>query len=227
MSEKKHLNITEQHIAVQRTARYFTYGELSEQTKYIWFALHGYAMLASSLIKRMQVLNPKEHFVVAPEGLSRFYWNGFGGKPVASWMTSEDRLNEIKDYIAYLNQLYQHIIPQVPASTFKINALGFSQGTATAARWLASDQCHIDHMIFWAGPLPHDVDWDKSLAIFNAAKVMFVLGTQDQFIKEEHWLDHQEKMNKLGLSYETMTFEGKHELDGPTLLKVVDWCNGQ
>ncbi len=213
---------TEHHLKVQRTARYFTYGNLSENTEQVWFALHGYAMLAKQLIKRFHVLDPEKHFVVAPEGLSRFYWNGFNGKPVASWMTSEDRLNEIEDYIAYLDRLYAATLEKISKKKVVINALGFSQGTATSARWLAAQNSSVDNMIFWAGPLPNDVDWDKALPIFNQSNVIFVLGDQDQFITKKHQLDHQEKLDKLGLQYTNLDFKGKHEVDESLLSQIAE-----
>ena len=80
------------HLSVEKTARYFTMGEGKANCQYLWIVLHGYGQLASSVIKRFKTLDPDKHFVLAPEGLSRFYWGeGFGGKAVASWMTSEDR----------------------------------------------------------------------------------------------------------------------------------------
>ena len=36
---------------------------------------------------------------MAPEGLSRFYLEGFSGKVGATWMTREDRLNDIDNYL--------------------------------------------------------------------------------------------------------------------------------
>ena len=91
------------HILVTKTARYFTLGELNENTRELWFVLHGYAQLASDFIQDFEGLDNGTRFIVAPEGLNKFYARGFGGKPAASWMTSEDRENEIIDYINYLN----------------------------------------------------------------------------------------------------------------------------
>lgn len=212
---------TEHHLKVQRTARYFTYGNLSESTEQVWFALHGYAMLAKQLVKRFHVLDPEKHFVIAPEGLSRFYWNGFNGKPVASWMTSEDRLNEIDDYIVYLDQLYTTVMKNISTKNTIVNALGFSQGTATCARWLAAQNSTVDNMIFWAGPLPNDVDWENALPIFNQSNVIFVLGDEDQFITKEHQKSHEEKLDKLGLKYASLSFEGKHEVDENLLSTIA------
>jgi len=214
--------LEEKYLEVKRTARYYVYGKLSEETEQLWFVLHGYGMLASHFIKDFEDLDSSKHVVIAPEGLSRFYWNGFGGKPVASWMTSEDRLNEIADYVAYLRQLFALHTQNLPNPNIRTNVLGFSQGTATAARWLAQETGTIHNMIFWAGPLPEDVEWDKARPIFNAANVYFVLGKQDEFITEERYNSHKEKLQNLGFDYEFIGFEGKHRIDSPTLLALAE-----
>lgn len=214
------MNIQENHIEVRRSARYFTYGELGPKTKHVWFACHGYGMLASSLIKKFGVLDPSLHYIVAPEGLSRFYWNGFGGKPVASWMTSEDRLYEIKDYIAYLDQLYSHILSSINQPVMK-TIFGFSQGTATITRWVANQQSKADNLVLWAGPLASDVEWDKAEAILRQMNLLFVYGTKDQFINEEQANKHLEAMKKHHLDFEVIQFDGEHRLDRDTIVEIA------
>jgi hypothetical protein len=61
---------------------------------------HGYGQLAKTFIRRFEPIMDAQTLVVAPEGLSRFYWGGFDGPVVASWMTREDRLDEIADCAA-------------------------------------------------------------------------------------------------------------------------------
>jgi len=214
-------NIKEEHLKVSKTARYFTYGEFSEKTKYLWFALHGYGMLATSMIKRFRVLNPEEHYVVAPEGLSRFYWHS-PRKPVATWMTSEDRLNEIADYVAYLDQLYKLITTNKNLSNCKINALAFSQGTTTLARWIANQQSKADNLIFWAGSmLPHDADLSVTVPILNQSRVLYVTGDQDQWMTLETIEKYKKSLTEAGVNYEYIQFEGTHRVDEPTLVDVA------
>ncbi|MEI6312193.1 MAG: hypothetical protein WCP57_08045 [Bacteroidota bacterium] len=120
----------EQHkISVEKTARVFTLG--NPDASEVWILLHGYGMQASQMITYIEELPNENLFFIAPEGLSRFYWKGFEGNVVASWMTKEDRQDEINDYIKYLNQL----IDIYQLNTKKINVLGFSQGVATMSRW--------------------------------------------------------------------------------------------
>lgn len=213
--------VQEQHLKVSKTARYFTYGEFSEKTKYLWFALHGYGMLATSMIKRFRVFNPEEHYVVAPEGLSRFYWHG-PRKPVATWMTSEDRLNEIADYVAYLDQVYELITKDKDLSNCKINAMAFSQGTATLARWMSNGKSKADNLIFWAGHmLPHDADLSVTVPILNQSKVLYVTGNQDEWMSMEKIEEYKKKIEEAGVNYEFILFDGTHRVDEPTLVEVA------
>lgn len=92
-------------IRTEKTGHYFTHGTMTEKTRYVWVCLHGYGQLGKFFIQRFEFLDPALHFVVVPEGLNRFYFEGVNEKPVASWMTKEDRLDEIADYVLYLEAL--------------------------------------------------------------------------------------------------------------------------
>ncbi|MBK9635339.1 MAG: hypothetical protein IPO64_12805 [Bacteroidetes bacterium] len=56
-------------------------------------------------IEKFEDFDPEEHFVIAPEALSKGYIDGLTGRVGASWMTKEDRTNEIQDYINYLESV--------------------------------------------------------------------------------------------------------------------------
>ena len=43
-------------IIVPKTAKYFTLGELNENTETVWFVIHGYGQLAEYFIKKFKVL---------------------------------------------------------------------------------------------------------------------------------------------------------------------------
>jgi hypothetical protein len=85
------LTPNEHHITVARTARYFTLGELNQNTKDIWILIHGHRHLAGKFILQFEELSKKGSFLIAPEGLMRLYIKGDYGDVGASWMTKEDR----------------------------------------------------------------------------------------------------------------------------------------
>src|SRR2546426_7091347 len=63
----------EHHIGVTRSARYFTLGDSSRGVGEVWFVCHGYGQLAARFLEKLRVLDDGRRYLVAPEGLSRFY----------------------------------------------------------------------------------------------------------------------------------------------------------
>ncbi len=203
------------HIQVAKTARYFTLGELNQHTKEVWLVLHGYAQLATDFIQDFEVLNDGSRFIVAPEGLNKFYARGFGGKPAATWMTSEDREAEIADYIHYLNTLYQAL--QIPPSC-KVVMLGFSQGVATASRFIHNNQSRVDEFIAYSGELAAELVNPISTTI-SSKKITYVTGTNDPFITPEKHEHVYELMRSLNARI--VEFDGGHEVKKEVLVSLV------
>ena len=172
----------ENHIDIRKSARYYTVGTLNENTKEVWFVIHGYAQLAKDILKKFETINNDQIFFIAPEGLNKFYSRGFAGNPVASWMSSEDRMNEIKDYCNYLNQLFLSFEldkkPQI-----RINILGFSQGVTTASRWIESSDYNYHHFVLYAGDIAKEFQDILPSRLANIPSTI-VRGKNDSLIKE-------------------------------------------
>ncbi len=152
------MTMQEHHLAVSRMARYFTLG--GGEPREVWFACHGYGQLASRFLEKLRVLDDGHRLLVAPEGLSRFY---LSESPTerrvgASWMTREDRLAEIEDYLQYLDAVYADIFGLLDRTRVTVHALGFSQGASTVSRWAAMGKARVDRLILWGGELPPDLD---------------------------------------------------------------------
>ncbi len=208
-------------IPIQRTAHYYTLGKPSEQVRRFWIVCHGYGQLARTFIRRFEGLDGLDGgktFVVAPEGLSKFYWGTFTGEPVASWMTREHRLDEIADYCNFLQTLYDEYLPRL-ADGVEIILLGFSQGTATQCRWVMRDFPHFHHLVLWAGLLPDDLDFTPHQLYFSDKKLHFAFGTKDEFVTEKRleWQRGFSKKNLLKLN--EFPFDGKHEVERKALAR--------
>lgn len=201
---------------VPRTARYYTLGTPSGHIQNLWVVCHGYGQLARFFLRHFSVLDDGTTIVVAPEGLSRFYLDGFSGRVGATWMTKEDRLSEIDDQAAFLNLLLQELLQQLPAEV-KVHVLGFSQGGATVCRWLASGQVPCHRLILWAASFPEDIDFEVGKAAFAHLPVEMVYGTQDEFITSEALDRKLQLMAQLGITPLVHTFEGGHTIH-PELL---------
>lgn len=203
---------TKNHIQVTKTARYFTLGELNENTCEVWFVLHGYAQLAADFIQDFEVLNDGTRFIVAPEGLNKFYARGFVGKPVATWMTSEDREAEIADYINYLQVLYQSLNINLQAKVF---VLGFSQGVATASRFIHHTQQKVDAFVIYAGEIAAELI-DPLSSKIKSLPVTYITGKNDPFITPEKHQRVYELMHQLNAKI--IEFDGGHEINKDVLL---------
>lgn len=147
---------------------------------------HGYAQAAADFIQEFLPAAGTDQVIVAPEGLSRFYRKGFDGDVVASWMTREDRLEEIDDQHQYLDQLVAALYGRF--GVLPLSVLGFSQGVPTVCRWLAQSHIPVQQMILWAGMVP-EPEYLEPLGRKLSGQVDIVLGDEDPFFtstRERH-----------------------------------------
>jgi len=204
-----------------KTARYSTYGELTASTKYFWFALHGSKMLCEQMLYKFKDFDPKEHFVVAPEGLNRFYEKDFGGPVVASWMTKRDRLHEIKDNGNYLSGLYQHFLAQLPQACKK-TIMAFSQGGTIAFRWLHQKKVEVDNVIPYACWIPEDIDLIASKTDLNVPQLLFTYGKEDQFLTKKYIAMVGDVINKSDVKMTFLPYTGDHRISKEQLKLIFE-----
>lgn len=209
-------------ISTRKTARYYVLGEPGPGTRQVWFACHGYGQLAGDFITSFETLNDGQNLVIAPEGLHRFYLHGAGDKIGASWMTREDRLNDISDYIHYLDSVYAEVMKQFDPRNVRITALGFSQGTATACRWVLAGRNNVQRLILWGGDIPPDTDWESGRERLKDLEFRLVYGTNDPYIKQEQVCRQEGLLKQHHVKYKIDTFNGHHEIE-PNMLKSLAW----
>ncbi|UOQ77004.1 phospholipase [Hymenobacter sp. 5516J-16] len=211
----------EHHLPVVRTARYYQVGEISASTRRLWVVAHGYGQLAAYFIRHFAPLaaTAPDLVVLAPEGLSRFYLQGTNGRIGATWMTREDRLTEINDYVAYLNQLVEVVLPQA-APDVAVTVLGFSQGAATVCRWLTQARFRPVQLVLWAGAFPPDMDFDVATHFLQDLPVTLICGTEDEFITEEDLEQQRHLFRHVGVEPTILRFAGKHTLNAAVLAEL-------
>lgn len=214
--------MTQHTITVSKTGRYYTTGNLDSSTENIWFVCHGYGQLAEYFIKHFQLLQNDNTFIVAPEGLSKFYLDGVTGRMGAAWMTKEDRENEVADYLNFLNKLFDKLFSGIDFNKVKLNVLGFSQGTATVCRWLAQSNVKVGRLIMWAGTFPVDVDLTIHGNRFRVIPVTLVYGHHDEYLEYLKPEDYKNFLDTAGFSYNIVTFEGKHEMNAEVLKEIAN-----
>jgi predicted esterase len=207
-------SIEEKIIEVPSSLRYRTiqYGKAARHLVYV---LHGYGQLIAYFSQKFSGLPLDDTLFVFPEGRHRFYLRGTSGRVGASWMTKEWREEDIRLNTVTLDLLHQEILKA--GTPEKITVIGFSQGGATAARWLAHGTIHCDHFISWASVYPPDLAAEEHSNL--ARKNTFVLGTEDEFFpkseQEKILGDYQFK------GIHTASFEGTHDIDKETLIHIL------
>ena len=212
----------EHKITVSKTARYFTLGSPSPKIKHVWFVLHGYGQLAAQFINNFEIINNDNNYIIAPEALNKFYANRLSQKVGATWMTKENREDEIKDYINFLDSVYEKEIAQFDKHKIKINVLGFSQAAATATRWLVNGKSKTHNFLIWAGDIPPDTDPEKLKHVFTSMNIHFIVGNEDEFINEARLDEEVKKIQKLKIDFTVHRFEGGHEIHEDTLVKIYE-----
>lgn len=215
------------HLAVHRTARYYVVGEESDAVTDVWFACHGYGQLAADFAGEFECIEEPHRLIVVPEALSRFYLAQAGGfhgpdaKVGATWMTREERDAEISDYIAYLDALYDEVFSVVDRAKVSVTALGFSQGGATANRWVTRGKPVTDRLIMWGCLLASDSDLNEAASFFRKVKLTLVYGTRDKFADSGMIADYEKQLRASSIPYEVATFDGGHRMDRETLRQLA------
>lgn len=208
------------HFKINRSVRYETWGN-PKKAKELWFVLHGYGHLVPYFIRKFHVLNPDKYFVIAPEGLHRFYLKGFEGRVGASWMTKEDRLTDIADYVVYLDQLYEYV-EKVYSADFELKRIfGFSQGGATATRWAVQGSAQWNALTLWASVVPEDLDWPIDTQKLNDLNISVVVGDDDEFVSYERLQKEIQFMTAKGIEFSQHRFQGKHDIPASALLEFT------
>jgi predicted esterase len=215
----------EHHLPVSRTARYFTTGEPHAGIRELWFVCHGYGQLAGRFIRHFEAIAAPERLIVAPEALSRFYVETPGKTHAdthvgASWMTREDRLSDIEDYVEYLDALHAHIWSSLEGASPAFTVFGFSQGVATVARWLERTKVHVDRALFWGNAIPTDIDLSAASAL-RAARITSIAGTADEHATPELLAAQDLRLTTHGISCERVTFNGSHRIDREILTRLA------
>jgi predicted esterase len=213
----------EHSIEFNFKSRYFTLGD-KESASQTWFVLHGYGQLAKYFIQKFKALASHDVYIVAPEGLSRFYLEDIekrmstkNSRVGATWMTRENRLDDIENYLNLLNSIAAVEIKKDSPVTI----LGFSQGAATASRWALEGKINFKRLVLWAGIFPPDLDFLHGQEILKDKETILVYGKQDPFINDNRFSEMNVLSNKLNVEPTKLEFDGPHDIDEKTLLKLI------
>lgn len=210
------------HLDISYKASYTTLNDFTSSTKHIWIVCHGYGQLAEHFVKRFDVFDPKEHFIVAPQGLSKFYIERFR-KVGASWMTKEDRETDLENQRTYFNEIFNHLFNDINLEDYKIHLLGFSQGGSAICRLAAFQKVTFDTLILWAGSFPSELTKGNFDFVNPSAQLKIVIGSDDEYYRPSKFQQEIERTEQvIGLTHELIRFEGKHVVDREVLKSLLD-----
>jgi predicted esterase len=109
-----------------------------------------------------------------------------------------------------------------PART-PLCVLGFSQGTATACRWLASRERlgkpPAARLVLWAGDAPPELDLGG--AWLRRTRLTLVAGSDDPFATPAAATALRTRLDAAGVKYDVDAFDGGHRIHADTLARVV------
>ena len=157
---------------------------------------------------------------MAPEALSRFYLRRGTGEVGGSWMTREERADEIRDIVRYLDRVWEEVNVRAPAPRASLTAFGFSQGGAAAARWAVLGHAPVTRLVSWGCPLPPDLDLAAHAPRVRALRWTFVLGDGDDSIDRTAHAAGLARLRELGVEPAELRFPGGHEFE-PGLLAAL------
>ena len=216
------------HIRVQRTARYFTLGGRADLAATSWwFVLHGYGQLAGDFIRFFSDLAADDSCVVAPEALNRYYVVNPDVAPArdrpvgATWMTREDRASEVADYVEYLDAVFDEVTGGGLVDGNRVNVIGFSQGAATAARWIAHGRVPATRLVLWGGLVPPDAELTRGPQALRGVPLTFVLGSRDHYVSEAALDEDVARMGRAGINASVVRFDGGHAVSRAALRQLT------
>jgi predicted esterase len=219
--------IEEAHIAVTRTARYYTLGANVMAPREIWFACHGYGQLAGYFARHFESLDDGTRLIVVPEALSRFYFgeargqHGADAMVGATWMTREDREREIEDHVRYLDALYLAVRRERGRARARVVVLGFSQGVATVCRWLTRGSARADRLVLWAGRMPADLFPLPAESPLRSLSLTMVVGSGDDYVPPLAASEQEALLRSEKLAFEMCRFDGGHTMDEGMLRQLA------
>jgi predicted esterase len=135
-------------------------------------------------------------------------------------MTREDRLDEIADYILFLEEVRKKLSWEKNLKS-EIILLGFSQGVSTLLRWMHDRHPHADHLLLWAGGIPDDISFEFSKTYFENINAHYFVGDEDEYYLPERKPELLSLLASTGMKAEFHLFSGSHRIEEDELKKWI------
>ena len=106
----------------------------------------------------------------------------------------------------------------------KATANGFSQGVATAMRWLDRTKHTIASLVCWAGTFPRDIDYTLKKAQFTKLNVHACFGDNDPYNPTSKALEFLTQLEQQGIAVNRHFYKGEHKIYRALLDQVIASC---
>lgn len=188
---------------------------ISNNSKHLLICLHGYGQLARYFIKKFEGLKNCDVWAVQAPNL--FYLEGFTGRIGANWLTKENREQGIYTQLEILKAIKQKVEENAYTS---VDLCGFSQGVATASRWLMWDEIKFNKVLFYAGEIA-----PEALVFLADAKVNNIkmcVGNNDEFFTNNKILLYQNHLKSKNVDIKIEVVNGSHSLNTKVLIAFFE-----
>lgn len=209
----------EYRLVVPRTARVYALGLTPPLTE-VWVVLHGFSQLAVKFVRWFAPAVRPGRAIVAPEALNRYYTNHETKQVGTTWMTAEDREAEIRDYVEYLDRVVEDLRARFGEVAIHVHA--FSQGCATASRWVAFGRTRPAQVVLWGGGLPPDLDLAVHRDRLSAVRLRLIIGDRDQFIADAQVEEQAARLTAARVEHQLTRFKGGHVIPWNVLREFAD-----
>ncbi len=206
-------------VKFQTRGRYIVQGDATHAS-HIVVALHGQGMLAKYFSQKFTCLETQGYAIIVPEALHYYYLEGFSGRVGASWMTSENRAMAIANYSVYLQTILDEVLDNNKHPEVAVSVLGFSQGTATASRWVCQSNFNLKKLILWGGALPPDLEKEKIKQRLSGNQLYHVLGSDDAYLTDKKVIELKNMITHYELTSQFITYKGGHKIM-PSILQQL------
>ena len=210
----------EKQVTYQTTNSYSTLNTLTNKTKNVWIVFHGIGYLSKYFLKYFDELPSEENYIIAPQAPSKYYLNDQYRHVGASWLTKENTANETQNVLNYLDTVFSS--ENIPEHC-KLIIFGYSQGVSIATRWVAKRQLQCQHLVLYAGGIPHELSpKDFNFLIEKNTKITTLVGDKDEYINDDILQRESKRIASLfSGKAKQIIFEGKHEIKKEIINSLV------
>ena len=208
----------EKKVIYTASNTYSVLNNLTEKTKNVWIVFHGLGYLSKYFINYFLRINSEENFIIAPQAPSKYYQGKNFNHVGASWLTRENTIDETKNVLAYVDEIYKS---EIDSPTHNLIIFGYSQGVSIAARWVASRKIKCNHLILHSGAIPTELNPEDFSFLTKKTQVTYLYGNKDQYINQAKKTEETIKgVNLFGKHLDIHVFDGVHEVNTDFIMKI-------